>query len=69
VLLLVGDVGRGAGGHQHGAAGSSTRVSPLLGRPREDHALHVAELVGHGLDRVEVLGERDAFLEALATSS
>jgi hypothetical protein len=58
--------GARAGRHHHVRAGSST--SPSGASLALKIIAHVAELVGHGLDRLEVLGERDAFLERLDDS-
>ena len=60
MFLLVGDVRHRAGGDQHRPR---RQLDARAVGAREHHRLHVAEFVRDRLDRIHVLGDRDAFLQ------
>ena len=65
MLLLVGDVGGGAGGDEHRARRQLDAGIDAVYAGGERHPLDVAVEVGKGFDRVQPFGEGDAFLERL----
>ena len=60
MFLLVGDVRHRARRDQHRAR---RQLDARAVGARERHRLHVAEFVRDRLDRIHVLGDRDAFLQ------